>query len=155
MKSIIVYYSRTGRTSKVARAWAKRIDASRLKIIPLDWRGTPSDVLKYKIATLTRQTMPIDLYTVDFKKYDRIIIMVPVICGMMSAPMRTFIRQEAGELHNVEYVIIHKGIKMRHKSLIGWLDRTLGEKHLAASSIWVSWGRKYKPAIIDGNSILK
>lgn len=155
MKSIIVYYSRTGRTSKVARTWAHRIGASRLKIIPMGWRGTLSDVLKYKIATLTRKTMPIDLYSIDFSKYDRIIIMVPVICGMMSAPMRTFIRQEAGNLHNVEYVIIHKGIKMRHKSLIRWLDKTLGEWHVAASSIWVSWGKKYRPALIDGDSILR
>ncbi len=155
MKRIIVYYSRTGRTSKVARFWAQRIGASRLKIIPMAWRGTSSDIVKYIIATLTRRPMPIDLYSVDFSKYDRIIIMVPVICGMMSAPMRTFIRQEAGNLQNVEYVIIHKGIKIRHKALIGWLDKTLGERHVAASSIWFSWGKKYRPAIIDGDSILR
>jgi hypothetical protein len=55
----------------------------------------------------------------------------------------------------VEYVIIHKGIRMRHKSLIAWLDKTLREKHIAASSIWASWGKEYKPARIDGESILK
>ena len=155
MKSIIVYYSRTGRTAKVARSWAHRIGASRLEIIAMAWRGTFKEVLNYTISTLTRRNMEIDLYKVDFEKYDRIVLMVPVICGMMSAPMRTFIRQEAGRLQNVEYVIIHKGIKMRHKSLIGWLDKTLGEKHLAASSIWAVWGKDYRPARIDGESILK
>ena len=63
--------------------------------------------------------------------------------------------QEAGNLQNVEYVIIHKGIKMRHKSLIAWVDKALGVKHVAASSIWAGWGQKYKPARIDGDSILK
>ncbi|MDD6049754.1 MAG: flavodoxin domain-containing protein [Clostridiales bacterium] len=155
MKSIIVYYSRKGRTSKVARTWAQRIGASRLKIIPMNWHNTTHDVVKYMIATLTRKVMEIDLYNVDFSKYDRIIIMVPVICGMMSAPMRSFIRQEAGNLHNVEYVIVHKGFKIRHKALIGWLDKTLGERHVAASSIMVTWSKKYKPAVIDGDSILR
>lgn len=155
MKSIIVYYSRTGRTTEVARAWAHRIGASRLEIIAMAWRGTVKEVLQYFTATLTRRSMEIDLYKVDFDKYDRVVLMVPVICGMMSAPMRTFIRQEAGNLQDVEYVIVHKGIKMRHRSLIAWLDKTLGVKHLAASSIWAGWGKEYKPARIDGESILK
>lgn len=155
MKSIIVYFSRTGKTAQVARSWSHRIGASRLEIIPMAWRGTFREVLHYVCATMTRKDMEIDLYKVDFEKYDRIVLMVPVICGMMSAPMRTFVRQEVGKLHNVEYVIIHKGIKMRHKSLIAWLDRTLGEKHVAASSIWAGWGKEYKPARIDGESILK
>ena len=155
MKSIIIYFSRTGRTAQVARSWAHKIGSSRLEIIPMAWRGTMQEVIRYYIATLTRKDVEIDLYKVDFEKYDRIVLMVPVICGMMSAPMRTFFRQEAGNLHNVEYVIIHKGIRMRHKSLIAWLDKTLGEKHIAASSIWASWGKEYKPACIDGESILK
>ncbi len=150
MKSIIVYYSRKGNTAKVARTWAHRIGASRLEIIPMAWRGTPSEVLHYVMATLFRRPMEIDLYKVDFDKYDRIVLMVPVICGMMAAPMRAFVRQEMGNLHNVEYVIVHKGIKMRHKSLIAWLDRNLGEKHLAASSIWLGFDKKVRPARIDG-----
>ena len=155
MKSIIIYFSRTGRTAKVARSWAHRIGASRLEIIPMAWRGTPKEILRYYMNTLTRKQMEIDLYKVDVDKYDRIVLMIPVICGMMSAPMRTFIRQEAGNLENVEYVIIHKGVKMRHKSLIRWVDKALGVKHAAASSIWAGWGKEYKPARIDGESVLK
>ena len=155
MKSIIIYFSRTGRTAKVARSWAHRIGASRLEIIPMAWRGTPKEILRYYMNTLTRKQMEIALYKVDFAKYDRIVLMIPVICGMMSAPMRTFIRQEAGNLENVEYVIIHKGVKMRHKSLIRWVDKALGGKHAAASSILAGWGKEYKPARIDGESVLK
>ena len=155
MKSIIIYFSRTGRTAKVARKWAHRLAASRLEIIPMAWRNTTREVVEYYIKTLTRKEMEIDLYKVDFDKYDRIVLMIPVFCGMMSAPMRTFVRQEAGNLHNVEYVIVHKGLRMRHKSLIKWLDKTLMEKHVAASSIWETVNKKYHPAKIDGDSILK
>lgn len=155
MKSLIVYFSRTGRTAKVARAWAHKLGASRLEIIPMAWRGTNKEILNYYMCTLTRKEMEIDLYKVEFDKYDRIVLMIPVICGMMSAPMRTFIRQEAGNLHNVEYVIVHKGIRMRHKSLVKWIDKTLGEEHEAVSSIWETFNKEYKPARIDGDSILK
>ena len=155
MKSIIIYFSRTGKIAQLARTWSHKIGSSRLEIIPMAWRGTFKEVLHYTLATLARRDMEIDLYKVDFEKYDRIVLMVPVICGMMSAPMRTFVRQEAGNLRNVEYVIIHKGMKMRHKSLIAWIDKTLGVKHMAASSIWAGWGNHYKPARIDGESILK
>ena len=75
--------------------------------------------------------MEIDLYNVDFAKYDRIILMIPVIFGRMSAPMRSFILQEEGNLKNVEYIIIHKGLKARHPGLVRWLDRHIGQKHLA------------------------
>lgn len=155
MKSIIVYFSRTGRTAKVARAWAHKLAASRLEIVPMAWRNTFKENLEYYAKTLTRQHMEIDLYKVDFEKYDRIVLMIPVIFGMMSAPMRTFIRQEAGNLHNVEYVIIYKGMLIRRKSLVKWLDKTLGEKHVACSTIWEKFNKDYKTVKIDGESILK
>ena len=70
--------------------------------------------------------MEIDLYKVDFAKYDRIVLMIPVIFGRMSAPMRSFILQEEGNLKNVEYIIIHKGLKARQPGLVRWLDRHIG-----------------------------
>ena len=72
--------------------------------------------------------MEIDLYKVDFAKYDRIVLIIPVIFGMMSAPMRSFILQEEGNLKNVEYIIIHKGLKARQPGLVRWLDRHIGQK---------------------------
>ena len=155
MKSIIVYHSRTGRTQKVARTWAHRIGSSRLDVAPMGWRGTMEETFDYFIKTLTRKPMEIDLYKVDFEKYDRIVLMVPVICGMMTAPMRAFVYQEAGNLDNVEYVIVHKGIKLRQKALINWLDRHLGTKHMAASSILVRGRKAHWITRIDGESILR
>ena len=99
--------------------------------------------------------MEIDLYNVDFAKYDRIILMIPVICGMMSAPMRSFILQEEGNLKNVEYIIIHKGLKARHPGLVRWLDCHIGQTHLACSSIWQQGKRELRITYVDGESVLK
>ena len=155
MKSIIIYFSRTGRTAKVARSWAHRIGASRLAIIPMAWRGTPKEILRYYMNTLTRKQMEIDLYKVDFDKYDRIVLMIPVICGMMSAPMRSFVKEEAGNLKNVEYVIVHKGFRACQPKLVKWLDKTLKVQHVACSSVHQSGGKNYRIRHIDGDSILK
>ena len=86
MKNIIIYYSRQGRTARLAREWAHRTGASRLEIIPMAYRGTLREYLQYLWCTLTRQEMELDLYNVDFSKYDRTVLMIPVICGMMAAP---------------------------------------------------------------------
>lgn len=113
------------------------------------------EYLHYLYCTLTRKEMEIDLYNVDFAKYDRIILMIPVICGMMSAPMRSFILQEEGNLKNVEYIIIHKGLKARHPGLVRWLDRHIGQKHLACSSIWQQGKHELHITYVDGDSVLK
>lgn len=127
MKTLIVFYSRTGRTAATARRLAHEMEnTSRLEIVPMAYRGTAREYLHYLYCTLTRRKMEIDLYKVDFAKYDRIVLMIPVIFGMMSAPMRSFILQEEGNLKNVEYIIIHKGLKARHPGLVRWLDRQLG-----------------------------
>lgn len=154
MKTLIVFYSRTGRTRKIARQWAHRLGSSRLELIVIGWRNTWKDRLLYFFCTLTRQTMELDLYNVDFSKYDRIILMVPVICGMMSAPIRTFAYQEAGKLHNVEYALVFKGFNRREPNLVRWLDKTLGVEHLAVSCIHQSFNRHYQAHKIDGNSLL-
>ena len=98
MKTLIVFYSRTGRTACTARRLAHEMEnTSRLEIVPMAYRGTAREYLHYLYCTLTRRKMEIDLYKVDFAKYDRIVLMIPVIFGMMSAPMRSFILQEEGK----------------------------------------------------------
>lgn len=156
MKSLIVFYSRKGRTRMIARKWAHKTGASRLEIVPMAYRGTFREYLQYLWCTLTRREMELDLYTVDFSKYDRIVLMVPVICGMMSAPMRSFVRQEAGNLQNVEYVIVHKGFRARQPKMVKWLDKTLRVQHVACSSIHQTFfNKQFKTHRIDGESILK
>lgn len=105
-------------------------NTSRLEIVPMAYRGTAREYLHYLYCTLTRRKMEIDLYNVDFAKYDRIILMIPVIFGMMSAPMRSFILQEEGNLKNVEYIIIHKGLKARQPGLVRGLTAISGRSTL-------------------------
>lgn len=131
MKTLIVFYSRTGRTAATARRLAHEMEnTSRLEIVPMAYRGTAREYLHYLYCTLTRRKMEIDLYKVDFAKYDRIVLMIPVIFGMMSAPMRSFILQEEGNLKNVEYIIIHKGLKRVSRGWFAGLTAISGRSTL-------------------------
>lgn len=144
--SYCVYGAQTGTRNGEYVAAGNRADG-------VSRNGAGISALLY--CTLTRKEMEIDLYNVDFAKYDRIILMIPVIFGRMSAPMRSFILQEEGNLKNVEYIIIHKGLKARHPGLVRWLDRHIGQKHLACSSIWQQGKRELHITYVDGESVLK
>ena len=50
---------------------------------------------------------------------------------------------------------MHKGLKARQPRLVRWLDRHIGEKHVACSSIWQKGKREMHITYVDGESILK
>lgn len=119
------------------------------------YRNTWREYVKYVYCTLVRKPMEIDLYRINFEKYDRVVLMIPVMFGMMSAPMRSFVLQEAGNLPRVEYVIVHKGLWARQPRMVKWLDCHLETKHLACSSIRQRFNRGgYRVTHIDGQSVL-
>ena len=43
----------------------------------------------------------------------------------------------------------------RHPGLVRWLDRHIGQKHLACSSIWQQGKRELHITYVDGESVLK
>ena len=56
MKTLIVFYSRTGRTAATARKLAHEMEnTSRLEITPMAYRGTAREYLHYLYCTLTRK----------------------------------------------------------------------------------------------------
>lgn len=70
--------------------------------------------------------------------------------------MRSFILQEEGNLKNVEYIIIHKGLKARQPGLVRWLDQAISWakapclfEHLAAGK------HELHITYVDGESVLK
>ena len=69
--------------------------------------------------------------------------------------MRSFTLQEEGNLKNVDYTIIQRGLNARQRGLVRGLDRHIGQKHLACSSIWQQGKRELHITYVDGESVLK
>ncbi len=92
MKCLVMYYSRSGTTKKVAEKIADILNCDREEIVPLrKHTGLIGWIISgYEAA---RKKLP---EIVDVKKsldtYDAIIIGTPVWAGTMSSPVRAFIR---------------------------------------------------------------
>jgi len=109
MKSLVVYYSRTGRTKKVAEAIATTLNCDIEEIIDTkDRRGL------FGYLYSGRQTMKNKLTVIkDVKKnpsnYDLLIIGTPVWVRNISVPVRTYISTYKDCLSNVALFCTYGG----------------------------------------------
>jgi len=102
MKCLIVYYSRSGHTQKIAtelsaelRADLRRINAKGYK----GWRG----YFKAARHALKQMTVEIDLPDPRVSNYDMTIIGSPVWAGRVAPPVTTFVRDNRQQLGKVAF----------------------------------------------------
>jgi len=102
-KILVVYYSRTGYTKKVAEEIAAVMGCDIEEIIDTKDRsgifgyiGSGRDAMKKNLTV-------IKAIRNDPANYDTIIIGTPVWAGLMSAPVRTYIVQNKGKLKNAAF----------------------------------------------------
>ncbi len=94
-KTIIIYYSLEGNTRLVATAVANLLQADVLSLVPK--KAYPDKGLKKffwggKAATM-KEKPELEPYTIDFSKYDVVILATPVWAGTYTPPLRTFIEE--------------------------------------------------------------
>lgn len=93
MKTLIVFYSRSGNTRKVAQAIAAKLGADLEEIIdPKDRSGALGWMAAGKDATFKSAT-PIKPVEKDPGLYDRVIVGTPVWAFTMASPVRTYLTQ--------------------------------------------------------------
>lgn len=102
-KNIIVYYSRTGNTKKVAEIIGNAISCELIEIKPLNsykgffgWWRAGYQAVRLKIP-------PIEPIDVNFNEYERVIVGTPVWAGNMSSPIRAFLTKNQNKLKNVAF----------------------------------------------------
>lgn len=94
-KTLVIYYSLTGRTRLIAKTIAKEIGADVEEIRPVKHyplRGAWLYVYG-GMQALFGMTTPIDGLILNVEDYDTMIIGSPVWAGKMAPPMRTFLTQ--------------------------------------------------------------
>ncbi len=100
MKKLIVYYSRTGNTKKVAEELANKLGSKTIEIVDekdrsggIGWLGAGKDAFKNKLTNIK----PI---SEDISKYDLIIVGTPIWAGKMTPALRTFIKNHKDKIKN-------------------------------------------------------
>ncbi|MFO7990683.1 MAG: flavodoxin [Thermoplasmata archaeon] len=104
MKTLVVYYSRTGNTEKVGRALAKHLEADTERIIDKKNRKTPLiGFIRAGYHALKEKETEIGGIKHDPSMYDLVIIGTPVWAGSITPAVRTYLNRYGNKLPEVVF----------------------------------------------------
>ncbi len=101
MQTLIVYYSRTGHTKKVAESLAKELQCDVEEIVDTVNRSGPLGFLNSGRQASSKALTKLQPVTKDPSKYDLVIIGTPIWAKNMSSPVRTYISENHAKFHNI------------------------------------------------------
>jgi Flavodoxins len=106
MKSLVVFYSRTGNTKIVAEALAGALGAD-IESIVSDTRG--KGMGRLVLQTLFKTRTRIDAPKNDASLYDLVVIGTPVWARNVSGPVRTYLAQNKSKFKTVAFFCTYGG----------------------------------------------
>jgi len=102
-RSLVVFYSRTGTTKKVAEAVAAKLDCDIEEIIDTRSKRGLLGFLRSGLEATLKKLTTIEGIKNDPASYDVVIIGTPVWNGTMSSAIRTYLSQHKEDLQNVAF----------------------------------------------------
>ena len=111
MKLLVVYYSRTGNTKKVAGAISNFLNCEIEEIIDTEKRKGAYGFLNSSRQTIKKELTKIQAIKNNPADYDLTIIGTPVWVKTMSTPIRTYIDQHWNSFNKVAFFCTYNGSK--------------------------------------------
>jgi flavodoxin len=146
MKTLVVYYSRSGNTEKAALEKAEEIGADFLQIDTIEDVFGPQGFMKAGKMTVLGREMILMPYEKDIKEYDRFILCSPIWAGKVSLPMKKFAETEKDNINSADYLFTHGGKSMKSKPA-DELDKILGIKRGQYESVQMILKKKLNSEI--------
>ena len=109
MKTLTVYYSRSGNTRKVAEAISKNIGGDIEEITEPHGRGGPIGWLRSGREATGEMAASINPPKNDPAGYDLLIVGTPIWGGKLSSPVRTYLTKVAGKTKRVAFFVTMMG----------------------------------------------
>ena len=103
MKTLIVYYTRTGTTAKAAEALKEKLGADIYQVKCDKYGLGPMGYAQAGKDVVTKKTCEIEESDVRLSDYDMVIIGTPIWMWNVSPPIRTFCRQNKGRLSRTAF----------------------------------------------------
>lgn len=100
-KYLVVYFSWTGNTAKVAGLLAKTLSADIEEIHEVKPRGGFLAFISAVLASVFRMAAPINAATKNVADYDVVILGSPVWAQNIATPMRSYIRREKSRIKQI------------------------------------------------------
>ncbi|MCD4694362.1 NAD(P)H-dependent oxidoreductase [bacterium] len=111
MSILIVYYSRTGYTKKIAEAIARASGADLEEILSKKNRKGLFGYLKSGKEAARKELAEIEEVKKNVLEYDIVIIGTPVWVGNMTSPIRTYLNNNLGRFKQVAFFSTQGSIK--------------------------------------------
>ena len=141
MKTLIIYYSRTENTKKIAETIQHHIKGDIEEIIDTKNRKGLLGYLRSGRQALAKKLADINEITHDLKAYDLIIIGTPIWVGTISTPIRAFIEHHKDNISQVAFFATSGGGKA--KKLFDEMQQLLQKQSFATLSIKQKQLRKH------------
>ena len=109
MKTLIVFYSRSGITRKVAEEIKQNLDCNIEELIDKTDRSGSLGYIRSLINAFRNSTADLEEIKNDPAEYELIIIGTPVWAMKMSTPIRTYIKQNNSKFNNVAFFATASG----------------------------------------------
>jgi flavodoxin len=109
MKTLTVYYSRSGNTRKLAEAISKAVGGDLEEITEPRERGGLIGWLRSGREATGEMTASINPVKNDTASYDLLIVGTPIWGGKLSSPVRAYLTKIAGKAKRVAYFVTMMG----------------------------------------------
>jgi hypothetical protein len=114
MKTLIVYYSRTGMNEKLAEILKQKTNGDVEKIISKVNFSGPIGYLRGGRDAMRKKTCEIEPLKFSPKDYDLTIILAPLWAGLVPPPTRAYILQNQANFKDVAFISISGGGECRY-----------------------------------------
>jgi menaquinone-dependent protoporphyrinogen IX oxidase len=103
LRTLVVYYSRSGTTRKIAEALSRALNANVEEIVESKSRAGFFGYLRSLVEAIQRNPSAIAQSKCDPSSYDRVIIGTPVWAWSVSSPVRAYLMANKGHLPEVAF----------------------------------------------------
>lgn len=129
MKTLVVYYSRTGNTKKIAQDIIARLNAASEALVPQKNVSGFFGLMGLVRDAILKKSMPIGPVKENPAEYDLVILGTPVWGGTVASPVITYLNTNRGNFKKLAWFFSSGG--MDSELMTGKLEQ-LGEQPLQA-----------------------
>ena len=116
MKTLVIYYSYSGKTRKIANEIAMKEDADVVEIKDVKRIGKFRAYTSGCLAAMTSKAWPIQPIETDYAKYERLVLLAPVWAGNPPPAFHSFMEQlPADKIISVKMISASGKISCRAK----------------------------------------
>jgi flavodoxin len=134
MKNLIVYYSFSGNTEKLAFELKERLGCDIYKINEAKKRNTFSILLDF----LFKRKSKLSSFNITIKDYDKIIFAAPIWSGKIATPMSAFIDIEKRNLGKYFFITLCNGLEGQKEKITAQLSSIVQHKPDVVSELWIN-----------------